>query len=61
QNLLKYWYHTNTKKCVKNARQETITEFDSEEVEMEKATLSMYQDALKMKDSLIDLWDVPTE
>lgn len=59
QNLLKYWYHTNTKKCMKDVEENVITEFTDEEMEVEKATLSMYQDALNMKESLTDIWDVP--
>lgn len=61
QNLMKYWYHSNTKKRVRDVDDNVITAFDEDEMEIEKATLSMYQDALKKKDNLLDLWDVPTQ
>ena len=59
QNLLKYWYHTNTKKCVRNTKGQKITEFDDDELYTEKASLMMYQNALDQKEDVKDLWDVP--
>lgn len=59
QNLLKYWYHTNTKKCVRDTKGQIIKEFDEEELYTEKASLMMYQNALEQKDDVKDIWDVP--
>ena len=61
QNIMKYYYSTNTKVCVKDTNGKAIKEFTKEEMELEKASLSLYQDELKMKENVLDIWDVPDE
>ena len=61
QNLMKYYYRNNTKHVVQDIEGNEIQEFDDEEMEIEKASLRLYQDALKQKKTLEDLWDVPAE
>lgn len=61
QNLMKYYYRNNTKHVVQDVDGKDIKSFDDEEMEIEKASLRFYQDALKQKKELEDLWDVPAE
>lgn len=61
QNLMKYWYHSNTKKSVRDEEGKKIQSLSEERIDLEKASLRLYQDALSMKKETLDLWEVPEE